>query len=119
MQSLKDFLKSIPLETRQAMKRVSNKALQIQWIEHSHQLWSEKILAYATTLPKGQLQDRMNDIGAFVALHPEMCYKDFIEYYDTVKGWKDDQDFRKGIMDCFKDDPYVLKLYSQHDHSLS
>lgn len=119
METLKDFLKGIPLETRQLMKRASKQALKIQWIEHSHDLWSQKILTYAQTLKPGQLQDRMNDIGTFVAVHPEMCYKDFIDYYDNVKGWKADNDFRQGIIDCFKDDPYVVKLYTKNDSKLS
>ena len=117
MKTLQDILNKIPLETQQLLKRASKKAMGIQWVEHSPELGSIRLIEYCKSLPPSPMKTRLLFVANFIGQHPEMCYPDFIDYFDNVKGWKM-LDYKLAFMDCFKNDPYVIKLYRRYDSSV-
>lgn len=119
MKTLQDILNRTTLEGKQLIKRASKKALGLQWIEHSNELAGAKLLAYANKLPKGQVKTRLTFVANFFVAHPEMCYPDYIDYFDNVKGWKNDLASKYSMLECFRDDPYLIKLYKKYDPTVS
>lgn len=108
--TLSAILNRLSPAARQKFITVGKRAFDLVWTEHSNNLMGARMIAHAKTLPTGQTKTRLNAVGLFVIAHPEMCYQDFIDYFNDVKGWYPDPDLMTEILNCFTDSPFVKKM---------
>ncbi len=113
MKTLKDITDKIPKEARDKMVKYAKKAFDLGWTAHSNKLIVEKLTNHAATLPKGRTKTRMDEIATFILAHDEMCYEDFVDYFDNVKGWYPDPELYAELKKAVIDNPTILKLYNR------
>lgn len=108
--TLQDILNRIGTTGQARFRKLAKRAFNLGWTEHSNSLIAAKLVQHANTLPTGRTKTRMKAMALFIAAHDEMCYQDFIDYFDNVLGWYPDPDLHQEIKNCFAD-TMVVKLY--------
>jgi hypothetical protein len=118
MATLLDIINRLPKPARDKLVTTAKRAFDIGWEEHSNKLVALRLIAHAKQLPVGRTKTRLNELGVFVAAHPEMCYPDLRDYFNNVKGWYPDEDLRQEIINSFPLGNFTRKLVRKHleDH---
>lgn len=112
--SLLDIINRLPTGTRDKLMRTAKRAYDLGWTEHSNKLVAAKLLAHAKTLPAGRTKLRLTEMATFAVAHDEMCWGDFVEYFNNVKGWYPDPDLRDEIVNSFSDHPMLRKFLKKY-----
>ncbi len=113
MKTLKDITDKLPKAARDTIEKMSINAKRLGWPAHSHDIIAAKLTKHAKTLKAGQTKTRLNEVAAFVLANPRMCYSDFVDYFDNVKGWYPDPELYAELKKAVIDNPTILKLYNR------
>lgn len=106
---LQKFLSRIPQEIQIKASRASDRWRDKGFISHSHELWGNKLLAYAQTLPKGTTKTKLTEIGTFIKSNKALCYEDFYNYFTTYM----DKPTTEAVLIAFQDKKGVLHRLEQ------
>lgn len=103
------------------IRKLSKKAWDLGWLEHSNKLMGNHVVKEAKKLPAGLLKDRMTEMGKFMVLHDEMCWPDFIDYFneavpnpDGTSGWYPYPEGMRWILDTFIPHKFAKKLIGKY-----
>lgn len=113
MKTLDTITNKFSRAARRKIGKFAMRATKLNLTAHSNEIMSEKITGYAEKLKKGQTKERLLEVASFVKEHEELCYEDFHEYFDDVKGWYPDEDLMRALFDCFRDEKIILKYMRQ------